>query len=307
MSGARQEFEYHVLDVFTEQRLTGNPLAVVMNADTLDAERMQDIAREFNLSETVFVLRPRSGADARVRIFTPARELPFAGHPTVGSACLLAELGVFKAGFQAGAQIDVVLEEEVGPVPVRIRRQTGQAAHAQLTTAVLPSFGPAVAGTADLAALLGLQPGDIETGQDAPRGASCGVPYNLVPLRSIDALARSRLQPALLDGLGDGLWSKSFYLYCRDGAPDALRARMYSPDLGVGEDPATGSAAAALCGHLADRAAPASGTLGWSIRQGVEMQRPSLIEIEADKHEGRITAVRVGGHAVRVASGRLIL
>ena len=295
-------FDYHVLDVFTEQRLAGNPLAVVMNANALDAGRMQDIAREFNLSETVFVLKPRGAADVRVRIFTPSHELPFAGHPTVGSACLLAELGVFGEG----EQLDVVLDEEVGAVPVRIRRVAGRAAHAQLSTAVLPSFGPGIAAD-ELAALLGLNPEDIETAQDAPRGASCGVPYNLIPLRSIAALGRSRLQPARVDQLGERLWSKSFYLYCADAAPNTLRARMYSPDLGVGEDPATGSAAAALCGHLADRAAQADGTLSWSIRQGVEMQRPSLIEIQADKREGRITAVRVGGYAVRVACGRLLL
>jgi trans-2,3-dihydro-3-hydroxyanthranilate isomerase len=296
-------FEYHVLDVFTEQRLAGNPLAVVMAADALDSERMQSIAREFNLSETVFVLKPRHGADARVRIFTTSHELPFAGHPTVGSACLLAELGVFKSG----EQIDVVLEEEVGPVPVRIRRETGRAAYAQLTTAVLPSFGPALASIVDLAALLGLNPADIETATDQPRGASCGVRFNLVPLRSIAALSRARLQPPLLERLGSASWSSSFYLYCDDAAPGTLRARMYSADLGIGEDPATGSAAAALCGHLADRSSSLSGTLRWSIRQGVEMQRPSLIEIEADKRSGQISAVRVGGHAVRVASGRQIL
>jgi trans-2,3-dihydro-3-hydroxyanthranilate isomerase len=296
-------FDYHVLDVFTEQRLAGNPLAVVMNADALDGERMQSIAREFNLSETVFVLKPRSGADARVRIFTPTHELPFAGHPTVGSACLLAELGVFESG----ERIDVVLEEEVGAVPVTIRRSAGRALHAQLSTAVLPSFSAAIAGVDELAALLGLQPDDIETVNDAPRGASCGVPYNLVPLRSIEALGRSCLQPVLLEKLGDKLWSQSFYLYCHDATPNSLRARMYAPDLGVGEDPATGSAAAALCGHLADRDEHADGTLSWSIRQGVEMQRPSLIEIQADKRAGRITAVRVGGYAVRVASGHLLL
>ncbi|WP_428311621.1 PhzF family phenazine biosynthesis protein [Hydrocarboniphaga sp.] len=301
MSG--EDLDYHVLDVFTEQRLAGNPLAVVMQADALSSERMQDIAREFNLSETVFVLQPRGGADARVRIFTPSHELPFAGHPTVGSACLLAELGVFGSG----EQIDVVLEEEVGPVPVRIRRAAGRAAHAQLSTAVLPSFAPALAGIDELAALLSLSPDDIEIAQDAPRGASCGVPYNLVPLRSLEALRRSRLKPALLDRLGEHRWSTAFYLYCRDAEPDTLRARMYAPDLGVGEDPATGSAAAALCGHLADRAQQGDATLSWSIHQGVEMQRPSLIEIQADKREGRITAVRVGGYAVRVACGRLLL
>lgn len=295
--------DYHVLDVFTEQRYSGNPLAVVMDADALSDAQMQRIAAEFNLSETVFVLRPRAGGDQRLRIFTPAHELPFAGHPTVGSACLLAELGLLRDG----AQIDCVLEEAVGAVPVRVTREPGRALHAQLSTAVLPSFGPAPVPTADLAALLGLAPDDIETDTDAPRGASCGVAFNLVPLRSAAALARSQLQPARLPSLGDAPWSQSFYLYCRGDVPDELRARMYSSGLGIAEDPATGSAAAALCGHLADRAAPGISPLRWRIRQGVEMQRPSLIEIEADKPAGAITAVRVGGHAVRVASGRLLI
>lgn len=291
--------EYHVLDVFTDRALSGNPLAVVLGAAGLDTARLQAIAAEFNLSETVFVLPPsRAGALVRARIFTPARELPFAGHPTVGTACLLAELGIAPAG----EVVDIVLDEAVGPVPVRIRRRPSAPIEATLTTAVLPVFAPAPP-VATLASRLGVRAGDIETVTDAPREASCGVPFILVPLRSLDALARARLQPA--PGADS---AASFYLYHPLPDPAAtLRTRMFAPDLGVGEDPATGSAAAALCGHLADRDARTEGRLAWTLRQGVEMGRPSRLDIEADKQAGAVCAVRVGGSSVRVAAGRLLL
>lgn len=298
--------DYHVLDVFTRQAYTGNSLAVVPQGEGLDGAAMQRIAREFNLSETVFLLPPRvAGAVARVRIFTPGTELPFAGHPTVGAACWLAQQGMVPPG----EVVDIVLDEDVGPVPVRIRREPGKPLFAQLTTAVLPQFETAP-DAAQIAAALGLPADAVETRADAPRGASCGVPYLLLPLRSREALAAARLQPERWSALNaQWPWATQVYLYCRDrGEADAalLRARMFAPDLGLGEDPATGSAAAALCGHLADRAAQADGTLRWTIEQGYEMQRPSQLYIEADKRGGVVTAVRVGGYAVGVASGRLL-
>ncbi len=292
---------YHVLDVFTDRALSGNPLAVVEDADALDGDRMQAIAAEFNLSETVFLLRPRrDDAVARLRIFTPQRELPFAGHPTVGAACLLGLLDRLPQG----EDVSTLLEEEVGPIPIRVRCLPGQAPYAQLTTAVKPSFDPQPFKPARLAEILGLSLVDIETREDAPSGASCGVPFNLVPLKSLDALARARLQ---LHRYRAGSWADSFYLYCRDGQGGAYRARMFAPDMGIGEDPATGSAAAAFAGYLAERSGLPSGTLNWVIHQGVEMGRPSRIDIEAERLDGRTTAIRVGGHSVPVASGTLTL
>lgn len=293
--------QYYVLDVFTDTPLTGNPLAVVFGGESLSDARMQAIAAEFNLSETVFVLPPtRPGALVRARIFTPALEMPFAGHPTVGTACLLADLGL--AG--EGDALDIVLDEKVGPVPVRIRKTAGAPTFAELTTAVLPSFGEVP--TAEVFAdWLGLSVADIETDSDAPRGASCGVPYNLVPLRSLEALGRARLQVHKLAGARPG-WSGSFYLYAQTPQYGVLQTRMYAPGLGVVEDPATGSAAVALCGHLADRS-KADGLLSWTLLQGVEMGRPSRLQIQAEKRDGRIIAVKVGGQSVRIASGTLNL
>ena len=298
---ASSALQYHVLDVFTDTPLTGNPLAVVFGGELLSDARMQAIAAEFNLSETVFVLpATRPDAIVRARIFTPALELPFAGHPTVGTACLLAELGM--AG--EGEQLDIVLDEKVGPVPVRIRKAADAPTYAELTTAVLPSFGEAPSAEV-LADWLGLSVDDIEAVTDAPRGASCGVPYNLVPLRSLDALGRARLQAHKLDA-AKSAWSSSFYLYAPTPQYGVLRSRMFAPDLGVGEDPATGSAAVALCGHLADRASE-DGLLSWTLLQGVEMGRPSRLQIQAEKRDGRIIAVKVGGQSVRIASGTLNL
>lgn len=294
---------FHTLDVFTERRYGGNPLAVVLEADGLNTRQMQTIAREFNLSETVFVLRPTvAGADFKLRIFTPAVEMPFAGHPTVGTACLLAELGLAPAG----ADVRFVLEENVGLVPVRVRREAGRAAHGELSTAVLPQRGPAAPTAAVLAATLGLDEADIGYGAEAATLLGCGVPYVLVPLRS----------PELLAGIGIDLqiwqqhlaqgWARNLYVYAR-GYEGELRARMFAPGLGVHEDPATGSAAVALAGRLALDAEQADGTLAWTIHQGLEMNRPSVLEISADKQAGQVVAVRVGGHAVTVLEGRLRL
>lgn len=299
MSGS-SALQYHVLDVFTDTPLTGNPLAVVFGGESLSDARMQAIAAEFNLSETVFVLpATRASALVRARIFTPTLELPFAGHPTVGTACLLADLGL--AG--KGEALDIVLDEKVGPVPVSVRKSADAPTYAELTSAVPPSFGEAPSAEL-LADWLGLSTADIETDADAPRGASCGVPFNLVPLRSLEALGRARLQAHKMTDAP--VWSNSFYLYTATHQYGVLRSRMFAPDLGVGEDPATGSAAVALCGHLADRSA-ADGELGWTLLQGVEMGRPSRLQIRAEKRDGRIIAVKVGGQSVRIASGALSL
>lgn len=297
------KLRFHTLDVFTEQRFGGNPLAVVFDGEQLTAEQMQIIAREFNLSETVFVLKPTlAGALRRVRIFTPGRELPFAGHPTVGTACLLAELGEAE-----GAEVDIVLEEAVGPVPVSVRREHGRASFARLTTAVLPSFGPPPPPAQVIASVLGLTTADIETVTDAPLGASCGVPYLLVPLKSRRALAKARPVLDRWQALLANYWTTQLFVYCREpeSADAQLRGRMFAPDLGIAEDPATGSAAVALCGALAQADATTDGTLRWTLEQGYEMERPSQLYLEADKRAGRISAVRVGGYAVRVSEGVL--
>lgn len=290
---------FHTLDVFTTQPFGGNPLAVVFGGDTLTVAQMQRIAREFNLSETVFVLAPTlPQALHRVRIFTPAHELPFAGHPTVGAACLLAELGLAPKG----ADVSFVLEEGVGPVPVRVRRTPGEPMYAELSVAKLPEYGPLPDADA-VAAVLGLEPGDIGNGTESLRAVSCGVPFVLVPLRVPELLAAVDFDTVGARKRFAGAWASSFYVYAR-GYEGELRARMFAADLGIAEDPATGSAAAALAGALGSEAG-SDGTHAWTLHQGVEMGRPSVLHIAADRVGGQVSAVRVGGHSVLIADGTL--
>ena len=297
------DLRYHTLDVFTDRPFGGNPLAVFPDARGLDGATMQALARELNLSETVFVLPPEDPRHAaRLRIFTPGGELPFAGHPTVGTALLLADLGL--AGDE-GERVEFVLEEGVGPVPVAVERRGGRAVAAELTTALLPSRGEVRLTRAEIAALVSLQPEDLAGGEDAPESWSCGVPFLVVPLAGRAALARARVVPDLLAALGAERAPREIFLFCREPEhPGAqLRARMFAPGLGVTEDPATGSAVAAFAGYLAARAGSASGERTWVVEQGVEMGRPSLLRLTVDLTAGAPTRVRVGGAAVRMSEG----
>ncbi|MGH8444926.1 MAG: PhzF family phenazine biosynthesis protein [Solimonas sp.] len=290
---------FHTLDVFTTQPYGGNPLAVVFGGDTLTAAQMQRIAREFNLSETVFLLPPtRPDALHRVRIFTPGRELPFAGHPTVGTACLLAELGLAPKG----AEVSFVLEEGVGPVPVMVRRVPGEPMYAELSVAKMPEYGPPPDAAA-VAAVLGLEAADLVSGDERVRAVSCGVPFILVPVRAPEQLAAIDFDASAARKAFGGAWASSFFIYAR-GYEGELRARMFAPDMGIAEDPATGSAAAALAGALGSEA-QADGTYVWVLHQGVEMGRPSVLHIAADRSGGSVTAVRVGGHSVLMSDGSL--
>lgn len=288
---------FHTLDVFTKLRFGGNALAVVLDADSLDQRRMQHIAREFNLSETVFVQRPtQAGALCSARIFTPERELPFAGHPTIGTACLLAELGLVPPG----DEVSFILEEGIGPVAVRVRR--GDVPFAEFTAAQLPEFGPPPPSAETLAALLGLETGDIGYRGEQARSASCGMPFILVPLRAPESLAAIALDLSAFRRMLTGAWATQVLVYAR-GYEGEIRARMFAPLLGVTEDPATGAAAAALAGRLASEHPEMAGTLSWTIHQGLEMGRPGTLFAHADKQAGQVVAVRVGGHAVRVSEG----
>jgi trans-2,3-dihydro-3-hydroxyanthranilate isomerase len=299
-------YHYHTLDVFTDHVFGGNQLAVFPDARGLSGEQMQRIARELNLSETVFIDPEQPAPDTwRVRIFTPGSELPFAGHPTVGTAFLLASLGRVKP---VGDEARVVLAEGVGPVPVTVRWRAGQPVFAQLTAAKLPEVGPPVPSGAELAALLGLRPEDVlDTGRFAPEAVSCGVPFLIVPLRSREALRRTRLDTSRWETLLARSWAPQVFVVSGVETGTGLAARMFAPGLGIPEDPATGSAASALAGYLAVRQESRGGTCKWEVEQGVDMGRPSTLFLEAELHEGRVTAVRVGGASVRVGEGFLEL
>ncbi len=288
---------FHTLDVFTDTPLHGNPLAVVHDADGLDATRMQAVAREFNLSETVFVLEPRDPVNsARIRIFTPDRELPFAGHPTVGAAALLAELRAPE--IVARQDLGIVLEEEIGLVHCTARRHRGRS-RASFTLPRLPEPGGEPPPDAALAAACGLDAAEIGFDRHRPAAFSAGVPFTTVPLRSTAAVDAMTPDAAH--------WRRDLrvYAYARDGA--GYHARMFAYRSGVYEDPATGSAAAALAGAVMRFDALADGDHTVEIRQGVVLGRPSLIVLGLEVEGGALVSASVGGGAVIVADGTIDL
>jgi trans-2,3-dihydro-3-hydroxyanthranilate isomerase len=299
------QYRFLTADVFTDEPFGGNQLAVFPDARGIPEHRLQDVAREFNFSETTFVYPPSDPAHTRrVRIFTPANELPFAGHPTVGTAHVLAAIGDVPLD---GDTTHIVLEELVGPVPVTIRSTHGRPTFCQLSVAKLPEQGPPPPSNEELAAALDLEPTALLDGEWSARGYSCGVPYLFVPLRDRDAVARSRIRLDAWERSLKGTWAPEVMVFSRDGARvgSDLHGRMYAPAFGIAEDPATGSAAAALAGYLAARSATRDGTLRWTLEQGFEMKRPSILEIEADVACGAVTGVRVGGATVIVSEGTM--
>jgi trans-2,3-dihydro-3-hydroxyanthranilate isomerase len=295
------------LDVFTSTAFGGNQLAVFPDASGIPEEALIRITREFNYSEVTFCYPPSNPAHTkRVRIFTPGKEVPFAGHPTVGTAIALHLLG--ESGGARGADVKLVLEEGVGPVPVNVRSGDG-APFAQFAVAMLPEIGPPAPSRGMLAELLSIEPEDIQASPSAPQNVSCGLPFLMVPLRSVEAVSRARVRIEKFEATLKSAWASEIFVFAKkpEGDEAHVHARMFAPGINISEDPATGSANACLAGYLAARAAQKDGTLAWTVDQGIEMGRPSRLEIEADKSAGVITAIRVGGNAVMVSEGTLTL
>lgn len=299
---------YRIYDVFTERRLEGNPLAVVFDSDGLSDQAMQSVAREFNLSETVFVRTPENPLlSASLRIFTPARELPFAGHPTVGAAIAIAE----RAGAVPAVGMVSVLEEQVGPVRCAVRLSSGGASFAEFDLprrSVQLGGGPPREGLADA---LGIKSTEIGFENHLPSLWSAGVPFLLVPVHDVGVAERIEFDPQLWEKVApfaEGHLA-SAYIYCRGGIHHAARfhARMFTTDMGISEDPATGSAAAALSGAIHRFDALPDGHHSTLIEQGVEMGRPSYIHLHIDAAQGKVENARIGGHAVCIAEGQLHL
>ncbi len=296
-------YAFYTVDVFSEQIFGGNPLAVFPEAQGLSPRRMQQIAGELNLSETAFVFPADDPANTcRLRIFTPQIELPFAGHPTIGTAYVLAAIGQAALGDEC---THMTLEENVGLVRVDVQARDGLPVSARLWAAQLPVFGPPPPGKAELARLLSLEVEALAAGPLDPQAVSCGVPFTFIPLRDREALGRARLDVAEWQRLLKDFWAPHVYCLALDPELDGydLRVRMFAPAMGIVEDPATGAAATALAGYLGSREAQPDGTLRWVVEQGFEMGRPSLLEVEADKRDGEIVAVRVGGKCVMVSEG----
>ena len=296
----------HTLDVFTDRRFSGNPLAVVMDADALTGAQMQDIARELNLSETVFVLKSQNPAhSARIRIFTPMQELPFAGHPTIGTATLLAELRTPLVNGERDAII--VLEQTIGTVRIGVRLREGQAPFAEFDAPKLPekiSIPPSRDRIADALSLL---PREIGFENHTPQCLSAGNTFAFVPVAGMEAIARARVEQAHWASVFPSSTFNGVYLYTREcvHSGSAFHARMFAPQLGVPEDPATGSAAVCFAGVVHDFDGLPDGAHRRVIEQGHEMGRPSAISLTLVTQNGRLETVRIGGSAIRVIDGKI--
>jgi len=296
---------FFTYDVFTTKPFGGNPLAIVEEADGLTTEQMQTIAREFNLSETIFVMKPKDPANtASVRIFFPTAEIPFAGHPTVGCAIHLA-----KKKYKDGCSFETMvrLEEVAGLVPVRVSR-IGDVPRAQFTAPVVPfAVDHALPTVEEVARALGLAAADIGFDGHGLGLYQGGPRFFYVPLNSREALARAKPHEPHWSAMVSAMGIGNAYLYVRggDGAGTHFRSRMYAPGDGIPEDPATGSATAILAAQLLAAEKLGNGTHRFRLEQGYEMGRPSDLWLEADVASAKLAAVRVAGQAVQIMSGVL--
>jgi len=288
------------LDVFTATRLAGNPLAVVLDAEGLGDDQMMAITREFNLSETVFVYPPENPAHrAKLRIFTPGRELPFAGHPTVGTALLLASID--------GRSTEFVLEEKVGPVPCRVGLSAADAGHADFDLPRLPALETSGGDVEAIARALGLSRQDIGFDGWPVEAWSAGNPFTFVPVRSLGAIRQCRVDLGSFEQAFNAGGRAAAFIFTRETVDrgNEFHARMFAPKMGPLEDPATGSAVAAFAGYLAAHASYPDGARVVRVEQGFEMGRPSLLELRLSLADGRVQAASVGGPAVIVSEGTL--
>lgn len=293
------------LDVFTDTALAGNPLAVVFEADDLDDAAMQAIAAEFNLSETVFITEPKGReADWGLRIFTPLKELPFAGHPTVGSAIAL---GLARSK-EPGKRFRFVLEETMGDITTDVRINSEDHGSARFFLPRLPErVGDLPDGDA-IAEALGLQPGDLLDTPVIGGLWSAGVPFAIVPLRYPELLTEISLDLAQFERVFGGAQPCAAYVVAKASSTAFThdwRVRMFGPHLGITEDPATGGAAAAFAGLIAEQGGLGDGEHAISIYQGVEMARPSHLRLILRIEGGQLKDAVLGGDAVMVSEGTL--
>ncbi len=277
---------YEIVDVFTTRPFAGNPLAVVFDAAGLAADQMQALAREFNLSETVFVL-PSTAATYRARIFTPDSELPFAGHPSVGAAVTAVRRGLAEPG-------PLVQECGAGLLPIEVT-----AAGSATLTGGKPSVGPPV-DPAPLLAMAGLGAEDLDPAA-APRSAGCGLEFAFLAVRR-SALAHASGDAAVAARIG----VPQISVFAWDAETRSAHARVFCPGVSVPEDPATGSAALGLGVHLVESGLlPGDGTSSYTVHQGLEMHRPSLLECTVTAAHGTAVSATVTGHVVPVGRGEI--
>jgi trans-2,3-dihydro-3-hydroxyanthranilate isomerase len=300
------KLNFVTVDVFTGTQFAGNPLGVVLNAQGLSGGQMQAIAAEFNLAETTFVLPPKDPAHtAEVRIFTPRYEMPFAGHPNVGTAFALARAGTSYG--RAVGRDSVLFEEKAGIVPISLLKEGVVVSGARLASPQPLTLGAEVPAEL-IASACSLSVDDIETRNHPPRIASCGAPFILAELkdRARLASATARSDVFIRDVAKQPATSLLIYTQVAESGID-IRARMFAPHHGIPEDPATGSANVALIGLLANLRREPDLQIAKTIAQGVEMGRPSVLQAEAEKKNGTVIATYIGGRCVPVMSGTIDL
>ena len=292
-------YRYYTCDVFTETRFRGTPLAVLPDAAGLSDDQMQQIAREFNFSESTFVYPAKAGHTRHVRIFTPNRELPFAGHPNVGTAFVLARAGEFG---EIRSSRTVTFEEKAGLVSVTIHEAGGKITGCEVAAPEPLSLGKTISPRL-VASAVSLAPEDILTKIHSPQVGSVGFPFVFAELRDRSALERAGINIDGFEALSREEARPSVYLYARVEDGFDIRARMFAPASGVPEDPATGSAGCAVAGLLAHYDAAIDGSFGLRIAQGVEMGRPSTLLARAQKTAGVVQATWIGGACVLISEG----
>jgi trans-2,3-dihydro-3-hydroxyanthranilate isomerase len=294
-------YKFCTCDVFTTVRFGGNPLAVVLNAEGLTTEQMQLIAREFNYSETTFVLPSEQGYTNKVRIFNRKHEMPFAGHPNIGTAFTLATIGALG---EISETANVTFEEKAGLVPVSIRKEKDRPMWCELKAPKTLSLGKTVE-VERMAAILSLTRDEIIIETHQPRVASVGLTFVITELRDRATLERVRVNTTLLAELEAEGIRPSLFTYVHSHDDFDIRSRMFAPLAGTIEDPATGSANCALVAMLTHYNEAHNGAFNWRIAQGVEMKRPSFLEARTEKQNGNVTGVWIAGSSVMISEGTL--
>lgn len=295
-----RKFRYYICDVFTSSRFGGNQLAVFPDADGLSGNEMQKIAREFNFSETTFVFPSKTGKSFEVRIFTPTIEVPFAGHPNIGTAFVLSAIG------SLAEDKPIIFEEKAGLVQIWIDSQDQKSKTIKLRAPEPISTGKAIPART-VAGAVGLSEDDIRTENHTPVVASVGLPFVIAELRDQSCLEKAK---PYLDGFNEiasyGV-CPDLFVYTRSSGEFDIRARMFAPHDGVPEDPATGSANCALAGLLASIDETETSDYSFRVAQGFEMGRPSRLMVEAKKQNGKVVSTTLMGECVLVADGNLYL
>ena len=293
------QYKYYICDVFTKKRFGGNPLAVLPDASGLTDKQMQQIAREFNFSESTFVFPPENGNTRKVRIFTPSTEVPFAGHPNIGTAFVLASLGIIEEFYET---TEIVFEEKAGLVPIFLRKLDDGSFWCELQAPEKISIGKTISAEL-LASAISLAAGKIIADIHPPQVVSVGLPFLIAELIDQAALNEASVNLEGFKKLAAKNITPLVHIYTRSNDEFDIRARMFAPFDGMLEDPATGSANCALGGLLTHYNDSVSGYFEWEIAQGVEMGRPSSLKARTQKKYGEVTSTYIGGNSVMVCEG----